>query len=311
MTGIRRYVFGLLAVCTAFAVGLALGGGPLQGHFGNSRAQQVTSGTSANTAASALHREQQLSAAITAEASHRLLAGRLAGRTVTLVVLSGVARSTVSGLLAAVEDAGGLAPVVVRLSADLVDPTKKVYVDSVAANSARNRPDLNGASSADTYERIGAVLARAYVGHAGSATFDAEASGLDAELQGARLVTLGDAPVRRGDLVIVVLPRSGISGQYAEAVRVISQRLVTALAAAADGAVMLSSAPTADETVTQGWPRRLRTEVRLSTLSGGSGQASRIAAVYALVAAAGGTPGDFGVVGDGLRLPPGLAEPGS
>lgn len=305
MTALRRYLFGILAVCTAFAIGVALGGGPLQGRFVDAPGGGAHGSASGSPSQVAAQRSARLDAAITAASSRRLLRDQLRSRTVAVVVLPGVGHSTVTGLVGAIHKAGGLTPVVARLSADLVNPTKKTYVDSVATGSLRNRPDVGTTAGSDTYERMGAVLARAYVGTGASTTFDAEASGIDAELQGAQLVKLAKTPVRRGSLLMVIAPRSGSRGAYAAAAQVIQAELVTALADSCDGAVLVSAASSSDS-LTKGWPNRLRRDPKLSTLNIATGPASRLAAVYALVAAAGGHPGDFGVFDNSVRLPPGL-----
>lgn len=311
MTVLRRYVFAVLAMCTALAIGVALGGGPLQGNFVDVNADGASGRSSPGAAAAAAQRSSRLDTAVASAATHRLLRDQLAGRSVAVVVLPGVAHSTVTGLIDALQQAGGLTPVVARLSGDLVDPAKKTYVDSVATSSLKHRPDLAVQAGDDTFERIGAVLARAYVGTAAHSTFDSEASGIDAEMQGARLVTLDAPPVRRGTLLMVIAPQIGSRGQYAAASRVISAELIMALAASSDGAVLVSVGSDDDAPVTQGWPVRLRSAAALSTLNVATGPASRVAAVYALQAAAHGRPGSFGVFGHSVALPPGLVDAGS
>jgi Copper transport outer membrane protein, MctB len=311
VTAFRRYLFGVLAVCTAFAIGVALGGGPLRGNFVDVNASTSPSPAPGGSTAPVADRDLRLDAALTSAAGHRLLHNQLAHETVTVVVLPKVPHATVTGLVSTVQQAGGLPPVVVRLSGDLVDPAKKTYVDSVATSALKNLPDITTAAGADTYERIGAVLARAYVGTGSSATFDAEASSIDAQLQGSRLVRLKAAPVRRGGLLVVVAPRLASRGQYAAAGRVIQAQLVTAMAKQADGAVLLSPGSAGADSVTAGWPPGLKTGVPLSTLNVATGPASYVSAVYALLSAAHGQPGDFGVFGTLVRLPPGLAASGA
>jgi copper transport outer membrane protein MctB len=309
VSALRRYLFGVLAICTAFAMGVALGGGPLRGHFVSVNAREATKPATTRSALSDARRGSLLDAALTTAATQRLVAGRLTNRSVTVVALPLVPRATVAGLVEAVRQAGGLTPVVARLSADVVNPAKKTYVDSVASSALQQSHDVPVAAGADTYERIGAVLARAYVGTGNSTTFDSEASRIDAELQGARLVTVDDAPLRRGSLVLVIAPRSDSRGQYAAASRVIQAQLVTALARRSDGAVLVSSGSDRSANVTQGWPPGVRAGVRLATLNVSTGSASRVAAVYALAAVANGRSGDYGVSGRSARLPPGLAVP--
>jgi Copper transport outer membrane protein, MctB len=310
VTALRRYLFGVLAVCTAFAIGVALGGGPLRGNFVDVNANAHPSSAPGASASPAAGRSLRLDGAIASAAGPRLLRNQLAHQTVTIVVLPKVPHSTVTGLVSAVDQAGGLPPVVVRLSPDLVDPAKKTYVDSVAASAAHNRSGVATSAGAGTYERMGAVLARAYVGTGSRTSFDAEASSIDAQLQGSRLVRLNEPPVRRGGLLLVVAPRTAERGQYAAAGRVIQAQLVTAMAGHVDGAVLMSPGLAGGGRVTAGWPRGLAAGVPLSTLNVAMGPASYVTAIYALINAAHGEPGDFGVFGAAVKLPPGLGASG-
>jgi Copper transport outer membrane protein, MctB len=310
VTALRRFLFGVLAVCTAFAIGVALGGGPLRGNFVDVNASAHPSSARGASAAAATGRGVQLDAAVASAAAQRLLRNQLAHQTVTIAVLPNVPHSTVRGLISAVAQAGGLPPVVLRLSPTLVDPAKKTYVDSVATSALNNRSDVATAPGADTYERMGAVLARAYVGTGSKVTFDGEASSIDAQLQGSRLVRLKEPPVRRGGLLLVLAPRTAERGQYAAAGRVIQAQLVTAMAAHVDGAVLVSPASAGGGSVTAGWPPGLAAGVPLSTLNVAIGPASYVTAVYALTSAAHGEPGSFGVFGTAVKLPPGLASSG-
>ncbi|MBA2560084.1 MAG: copper transporter [Propionibacteriales bacterium] len=252
-----------------------------------------------------------MDAALTSASESHLLRDLLSDRTVAVFVLPGVARSTVARQVAAVKRAGGLAPVVAQLPADLVDPSKKTYVDSVATSSLKGGSDLGVPQRADSYERIGAVFARAYVGTGNSTMIDTKAREIDAELQGAKLVQLADTPVRRGALVIVLAARGPTEGRYATAYRVIEGSLVSALAARSDGAVLVAPRPTGAARITAGWPPGVRKGVPLATVNIAAGAGSRLAALYALVAAANGHPGDYGVLGGRVRLPPGLSGTGS
>lgn len=308
MTGLRRFVFGLLATCTAFAVGIALGSGPLHHRFTNASDVRASSAT-ARSGNSGVQPGQRLSAAVTSGTAGRLLSGRLAGRTVTVVVLPGAPSATVTGLVAALRQAGAPDPVVARLTADAVDPANKAYVDSFAQGSLQHHGDVRKLAGSDTYGRIGAVLARAYVGSSGDTAYDSEARDIDAELRGAKIVRLDQTPVRRGSLVVVVAPGTLGGGRYAAAASVIEAQLVAALTARSDGALLVAAAVGSHDSVTVGWPAGVRRDLPLSTLNVVTGSASPMTAVFALLAAADGAPGDFGVIGGSVRLPPGLGVP--
>ncbi len=307
MTLLRRNLFGFLAACTSLAVGIALGGGPLQGHFVDTGFNANSSGRSSaprtNTNAGL-----RLAGAVTSALSPWLLHNRLSGRSVAVFALPGVPATTVNGLVAAVQKAGGLTPVVAHLAPGLVDPRKKTYIDSVASGSLRHRPDISANAGHDTYSRMGAVLARAYVGRNASSTFDPESRGIDAELQGANVITLKQAPVRRGSLVVVLAPRTVTTGPYAAATRVIITLLVKALAQASDGAVLV--APGAGRGRNRAAATRKHGGIPLSVVNVSMGSGGAVVAIYALTAAVNGHPGRFGVFGKAVALPPGLAASG-
>lgn len=299
MTLLRRYLFGLLAVCTAFALGIALGGGPLQGRF-------VDTGASATTGAGRTqlnrHAGLRLAGALGAAVGSHLLQGQLTGRSVAVFALPGVSRHAVQREVSTLHEAGGLTPVVAHLSAYLIDSRKKTYVDSVAAGSLRHHPEVGRGVGHDTYARIAAVIARAYLSSGRQAPFDKEAQALDAELQGAKIVSLEQTPVGRANLLVVLAPQAPNAGAYAKASRLIVTSLVKALAREADGAVLVSP-PTHGAVGSAAEPRFA---AHLSTVNVFAGTASRVVVVYALLAAANGDPGSFGVFGNGVRLPPGL-----
>ncbi len=311
MTALRRYVFGFLAVCTALAVGIALGTGPLRSDLVGAADTAQTSRVASSADA---RNSSRLSAAVTAGTADRLLHNTLSGRTVTVVVLPGAAHRTVTAMAAAVERAGALQPLVVHLMPGVVDPGKKTYVDSVARSALKHRPDVARTAGHDTYQRMGAVLARAYVGSGSRTAYDSESRDIDAELQGAKMVTLSQPPVRRGSFVVVVAPRPDGQGQYAAASQVIEAQLVTALAARSDGALLLSPPAVGnghgdvggEASLVAGWPLADRHTERLSTLNAVAGPASRVTAIYALLSASDGKPGDFGVFGRRVRLPAAL-----
>ncbi len=308
MSVLRRFVFGLLAVCTALGVGIALCGGPLQGNFVNEGRSTDAPSIALRERVAALGHRQLLSDAVTSVAADRLLRAKLTGQTVTVVVLPGVPEVAVTGLTEAVHSAGALTAVVVRLSADLVDPAKKTYVDSVAASSMKNRADVASGRSGETYEQIGALVARAYVGAGGDTAFDEEAAGIDAELQGARLVTVDSTPARRGSLVAVLAPRASAPGEFAVASTVIQARLVATLAAKSAGAVLVAPPPAVPRGLVVSLSGDRRPEgLPLSTLSADVTPATSVLAVYALAAAAASQYGDFGAEGHSVSLPPGLA----
>jgi hypothetical protein len=161
MMTLRRAIFALLTASVAFAAGVALGNGPLQGRSGQATlsADNVRLG----------QRLQEMRAAGTYDdafvtaTSAGLMKGRLANRVVTLVVLPGVPASTVSGVRADLGTAGARIATTLTVRPALIDSAKKVYVASVAQNTMRGAPDLTARTLGDPYDATGALVSRAYV----------------------------------------------------------------------------------------------------------------------------------------------------
>lgn len=310
MAGFRRYLFFVLALSTALAVGIALGGGPLQGRFASQERAVSARTAELNRTVVSLRRNQLFNDAMNAATSRQVVRNQLVGRTVALLVLPGVGASTATGVTNAVEDAGATVTVSAHISPDLINPAKKTYVDSVADSSLKGRDAVAQAAGVETYERISALVARAYVGHGDHTDFDAVAAGIDAELQGARLVSLEKKPVRRGALVVVVAPGASPRSELTTASNVIQSQFVAVLAAASDGMLVAappsSSSPGGLLNAVKSLTRT--TDLPISTLNVINSPSGRVAAVYALAASADGLAGEYGVSTSGARLPPGLTS---
>jgi hypothetical protein len=310
---VRRTVFPILVALLAFAIGIALGGGPLQDEdSGNNTAALERDNAELRDKATSLRSEAVFDQGVNASLSDRLLAGQLPQRTVTVIVLPGVPEVTVSATQQALEMAGAQVAVLARLDEDLINPGKKTYVDSVVTASMKGVPDLAGKADHSTYSRAGALLARAYAAHGSNTEFDDEAAKIDSELQGAKLVSVEDPPLRRGTFVVVLAPGTHGSDSYTTAQMVISHDLVAALVEGSD-ATVVASTPTSSSTggliAVLTADRGLASE-RLSTVNVIDSAAGQTAMVFALAAAATSAPGHYGVEGDEAVLPPGLEQPG-
>lgn len=308
MTVLRRYLFFFLVVCTALAVGISLGGGPLQGRLASDGHAASPRTTELSQTVTSLRRGRLFDDAVSKATSHQIVRNRLAGRAVALLVLPTVDQATAVAVTDVIEQAGGAVTVAAHISPDLVNPAKKAYVDSVADSSLKRRDDLRRVAGAETYERISALVARAYVGRGHDTAFDEEAADIDAELQGARLISTQETSVRRGALVVVLAPEASARGETATASNTISSHLVTAVAAASDGALLAGppSSSSPGGLLNALTKTSQTTDLALSTLNVIDSPAARVAAVYALAATADGQPGQYGVSTSGVHLPPGL-----
>ncbi len=337
MSTIRGYLAPFFAGCVMLATGIALGGGPLQRADGGQDASGLIeeNQTLRDQVVSARDSGRYDDAWGRALAPQQL-AGRLQGAAVTIVALPGVEPSAVGRTRSTIDDAGGSVAVVVTVAGEVLDPAKKTYVDSVADGALTGADGLPAPPADDTYRRFGAVLARAYVGSSdepagagdtdtgttdtGDAStrptgieYDETAAGIDAELQGARLVELAAPPQRRGTLVVVL--GSGVHGTDAvtQAAQVIAVDLITALAAAGDALVVTTPPP---GRMPGGVLDRVADDERVATLpvsttNAGSTANGLVTTVFGLATALAGDPGDYGIVAGEPVLPPGVAAAGT
>lgn len=305
MTLLRRRIFPLFAVCVALAVGVALGAGPLQG--GDAAGSDDASAQAADLSdqVASLRAGQQFSEAMSAAAAPGWLSNTLMGQAVTVIALPGVDEAVVTAYQATIRRAGGLPVVTARIAADYADSAKKTYVDSVATSSLRGLVDLKSYTGAAAFTKIGALVARGYVGQGDAVAWDDESVKIDSELQGADLVSVAGEPRRRGNLVLVLAAGEHGTDDDTEATHLIETELATQLAAAADGLVVVAPPGAA---LAGGLLEALDSSrwdaLPAATVSVQEGVDARIAAIYAVKAAAAGNGGAFGVDGSDVVLPP-------
>ena len=312
MTQIRRFVFVIVAACTALAVGIALGGGPLQGDTEDNSARLEAERDDLRARLADAEDAQVLDEALVEARAPGIVAGRLEGRSVTVLSLPGTSEDTVSALEDAVTLAGGTVAVSATVSPDLVDPGKKTYVDSVATNSISGEPGLAQLVTGETYDRIGALIARAYVGAGENTALDDTATQIDSELEGARLLEVQGEPGRRGSLVMLVGPTPSGDKATLEAQQVILTAISRALIRGSDG--FLLAQPTGDDparslAAAQTGDEDLADDTSWSVLNTTAGAAAQVTAAYALAAAVSEQGGTYGLDSGTAVLPPGLPIP--
>ena len=312
MSGLRRYVGMLATVCVAFAAGIALGNGPLQGEStGDGHVSLTAANAELSAELQAARRVQAFESALGSAARPALLRDRLSRVSVGIFSLPGVAPETVTAVAGAVEEAGGELTVRARISPTLVDPARKTYVDSVASGALEDAADVRALGALSPYARIGALLARAYTGTADEVAVDDEAARLDAQLRGAKLLWLADPLQRRASAVVVLTP--GDTGQSGAvyAAHQIELPVLDALAARADGVLLAgpaaASAPGGLILAATQAPSMTHAVATLNALDMPAGPA---AAVGGLAAAVSGHPGTWGMRGDVPAVPPGFGSAG-
>lgn len=310
MSALRRWIAAIVAVCAAFAAGIALGNGPLQGSSTSPRDHSVAL-ADANAHLSQrlanLREQQAFTGALSKAAVPALLRGRLTDTSVGVLVLPGVSAATVTGVTSALATSGAQIVFTAHVSHSLIEPSRKTYVDSVGANAAKGRADLADAAHASTYARIGALFARAYTGTAKSLAVDDEASTLDQQLRGAGLVSL-DRPLSRRASAVVVLATAGHgSGTAVYAVHQIELQLVDQLAASCDGVLLAApqGAAAAGGLIAAATTGSAMTNA-IGTLNVAATAAGQSIVPVALADTVAGHPGTFGMRGDVVALPPSL-----
>lgn len=310
MSWLRRHVWTILAVCVALAAGVALGVGPLQGNEGG----RDTAGGRGDQALAAIPDDDPFREALTQNATQTLVDTKLEGAFVTLVVLPEVDDSLVEQVTSVLEQADGSLAATVRIDGAFTDPGSKAYVDSVATSSARGVQDVSEIPVGDTYELISGLVARAYVtgGDSSTPVLDEVATKIDSELQGANLVYAEGDPVRSGSLVVVLAHGADRTDDLGAATNLIETKLITALTQNAD-AVLVAATPAASSRggllTALAQAEAVAAGDNLATLNVIDSAAGRVASVYALLAAAGGQAGRFGIVDSSVVLPPGLPLP--
>lgn len=150
---IRRNILSAVGVCAALAVGIALGGGPLNDHHAAPAATTVS-------ADPALRHTVVFGERWATRVSQDLYAGRLRGRRVAIVTLPGARRTTVQQLRAGIGLAKATVSARVGLTPALIDPNRKVAVETLSAQYARqSRGTIDPARPA--YQRLGQMLGTA------------------------------------------------------------------------------------------------------------------------------------------------------
>ncbi|MFL6090509.1 MAG: copper transporter [Aeromicrobium sp.] len=196
MKTLRRRLLVAATVLFALGLGIALGSGPLN------RPADVLPGSSADTGA----RDQSLGAfesGFVDGTAGKALGGKLKGRHVVLITLTGADSDQVAAIRGALKDADATIVSEPKFAAKLTDPANRQFVDSVARQAALKVREVEKGPA--SYQRIGSALARALLGDAGEKPDESGQAIWEAFVEG-DLVT-GDKPKELGDSVVMVAGR--------------------------------------------------------------------------------------------------------
>lgn len=216
MITFRYHLVSIAAVLLALAAGVALGAGVLD----DSGAPFV--GDDRDSADPALVRFE---AGYAARTSGGLLEGTLEDRDVVVLTLPGARADEVSGITSDLEKAGATVTGQAQLTAKLVDPANRQFVEGVAQQSAGDVEGVSG--DGDSYARVGAALGRAVLGENGDG-IDDTATTITAALDEGGLLTWEDGEPESFASLAVVVSGPSRAGETGE--------VVTGLARALDGA---------------------------------------------------------------------------
>lgn len=298
MISFRYHVVSLVAVLLALAVGIVLGGGPLQ----RDEAPVDEAGAPAELAAA----EETVAAqdallafgdSYAERTAPVLLKDRLEGRAVTMVMLPSAEEEVAGRVAEMVNQAGGEVGAQVDVSADLLDVSNRQLVDELGTQMYDDaRKDVEVPTGVSGYERFGRLLAYALgTTRDEGATLDRTAESILAAVSTAELVTTRGELDRRGSLVVVVAGSpQGNADQRSGAGSVLSA-LADALDDSTDGVVVVGPLAASAE---DGLVAAVRTDAvagsHVSTVDVADRVAGAVATVMALTEQADGESGHYG-----------------
>ena len=290
MISFRSHVVSLLAVFLALAVGVVLGGGPLS-ELG--RGATADGGTASSSAAGKdLKQATAYADTFALSTAGRALNHGLAGHTVVLMALPGAPDGQLNALAGLVGTAGGTVVARYQLQSSLFDGNQGSLVDTLGSQLATMVGDK---AVLTAYPRIGRLLGLATTTTTSAgAVFDTNAVSIREGLTGADLIKPVGTPVRKGDLVIVLLGDEPPSGTGADT---LLAGLTAGLRGTASGVVVAGTAASGSSGLLADLRGNQALAKGVSTVDSVDTGAGQVTAVLALISALGGTAGSYGASG--------------
>jgi hypothetical protein len=307
MISFRYHVVSIVAVLLALAAGVVLGGGPLRDGGTALAGQPDADRRSAQLEAQvdALRAGDRFADDFATTIAPGLLDRTLRRRVVTLVALPTARQADVSAIEKLVAVAGGRVGGSLRAGEALVDVGDKQLVDELGAQLASQLP---GGADGGTYERMGALVARA-VGttRPGGARVDRASTTILGALDAAKLLSTTGRVSRRGDLVLFVDGAPDAARREGGGAVVAS--LATSVDAGTAGAVVAGPLASASG---GGAVRAVRADARttreVSTVDALGRSAGQAVTVLALAGQAAGTSGQYGTGPGAEAAVPGASD---
>lgn len=306
MITFRYHVVSLVAVMIALAVGIALGGGPLQRTSDDDSTTDSESQTLVSTQAQLnLLLEGAGFVDAYAEATADVLLGNaLADRAVTVLTLPGADDAHVSAVTDMVDRAGGTVTVRAAVGEKLLDVGNRQLVSELATQLADSvGKDVDMPPEVTGYEQMGVLLAHALVSdRAGGEPLDGAGESILAGLETAELLTVTGNVDDRGSLVVVLAGKPYGSPDEREGGGSILSTLVSVLDERSDGLVLAGPvASSADDGLVGSVRADPTTANEVSTVDAVERTAGAVVTVLALEAEADDRSGHYGTgaAGDG------------
>ncbi len=314
MISFRYHIVSIVSVFLALAVGVALGGGPLRGEVDNTLVEQVENDRRAKADLQAqiseLRNGNEFTDSFAQAVAPPLLAGSLDARPVTVMVLPGARRASVTSVAELIEVAGGTVSGTLRIGEKMLDVGEKQLVDELGTQLLESSPGIDVADDASGYEQMGVLLARAAgTDEDGGATVDETSESILAGLSTAGLVSPEGELAGRGSLVMFVAGQGSGSSEEMQGANTIVGALAKAVDADTDGVVVAGPIDSARE---DGLIEALRSDVvaarELSTVDSLGRTAGEVVAVMALAEQAAGESGHYGAVDAADGALPGMSS---
>lgn len=304
MIDFRFFLVSIAAVFLALAVGVALGAGPLKGEFDQQlRANVEQLGKEKDQLRDQMQQLEQSDRyrdTFASTIAPGLLADKLNNHQVVVVALPGADKKVVKNLADTVKASGGTVTGTVQVTAKWGDATNRQFLEDLAAQLVTG--DVTLPNDSTTYDRAGALLARALVtkdpkavGQADSATPTIMGAFGEGDLVNAP----GD--LRRADLAVVVAPHvtPDTKPQEGDDVNDAWVALAKAMDSQSLGAVVAGDTTAASSDL--GALNRLRADAKASSVVSSVDVADlpsgQVAVVWALLEQTKGKAGQYGAVG--------------
>lgn len=276
----RYHVVSLTAALLALAAGVVLGAGFLD--------TTDNASDDADRASAADPAVESFESGFAGRVEPALLTDQLADQTVLILTTPGAGAEDISGISGAIEQAGGEVVGQGELTSKLLDPAGRQFAEGVAQQVGEDVEGID--TEGDSYQRIGAALARALVSDE-AADVDDDAMTLRAAFVEGDLLTLEGEPSARATLTVVVTgPRSSTSEDQG-----VSLAGITAALDTASSGVLVAGPVSASQP--GGFVAALRGEDlagTVSTVDVSDSPSGRIVAALALAQEAGGDAGAWG-----------------